>query len=146
MERKLGKGLEALIPERFRASEKVTNLNVASIKPNKFQPRKRFAEEKLKELMNSIKEKGIIQPVIVRPKDSGYELIAGERRFRAVKMLGYDQIPVLIKEVSDADSLELSLIENIQREELNPIEEAMAYRDLMEMRQGKKNDWTGGIL
>lgn len=132
MEKKLGKGLEALIPERLEQSEKISKIRVDSIKPNRLQPRKKFSEEKLKELMDSIKEKGVIQPVIVRPIEDGYELIAGERRFRAVKELGYEAIPAIVKDVNDADSLELSLIENIQREELNPIEEARAYKDLME--------------
>ncbi len=135
MEKRLGKGLGALIPEKSAISdavEKVAKIKISSIKPNKLQPRKKFDSEKLRELKDSIKEKGIIQPVIVRTIEDGYELIAGERRFRAVKELGYDEIPVIVKEVSDADSLELSLIENIQREELNPVEEANAYMDLIE--------------
>ncbi|UCD54668.1 MAG: ParB/RepB/Spo0J family partition protein [Candidatus Omnitrophota bacterium] len=135
MEKRLGKGLGALIPEKIATSdmaEKVDKIKISSIKPNKLQPRKKFNSEKLKELKDSIKEKGVIQPVIVRPNEDGYELIAGERRFRAVKELGYDEIPVIVKEVSDADSLELALIENIQREELNSIEEANAYMDLIE--------------
>ena len=137
LEKRLGKGLGALIPEKDTLSKEasadiVSKLKVDSISPNKFQPRKKFNEEKLKELKDSIREKGIIQPVIVRPTEDGYELIAGERRFRATKELGYEEIPAIIKDVSDADSLELSLIENIQREELNAVEEANAYRDLME--------------
>ncbi|MEE9500237.1 MAG: ParB/RepB/Spo0J family partition protein [Candidatus Omnitrophota bacterium] len=135
MEKRLGKGLGALIPEKIAASataEKISKIKINLIIPNKLQPRKKFATDKLRELKDSIKEKGIIQPVIVRTIEDGYELIAGERRFRAVKELGYDEIPAIVKEVSDADSLELSLIENIQREELNPVEEANAYMDLME--------------
>ena len=135
MEKRLGKGLGALIPEKIAASataEKISKIKINLIIPNKLQPRKKFAADKLKELKDSIKEKGIIQPVIVRTIEDGYELIAGERRFRAVKELGYDEIPAIVKEVSDADSLELSLIENIQREELNPVEEANAYMDLIE--------------
>jgi len=136
MNKRLGKGLGALIPEKAVSAvsdivEKVIKIKIDSIKPNKFQPRKKFNLEKLKELKDSIKEKGVIQPAIVRPNGEGYELIAGERRFRAVKELGYDEIPVIVKNVSDADSLELSLIENIQREELNPVEEANAYMDLL---------------
>ena len=135
MDRRLGKGLGALIPETTKEtieSDKIGKLKVSSIIPNKLQPRKKFDTTKLAELKNSIKEKGIIQPVIVRPTDDGgYELIAGERRFRAVKELGYDKIPVIIREVNDADSLEMALIENIQREELNPVEEASAYMELM---------------
>lgn len=134
MEKRLGKGLGALIPEKTAvdAGEKIGKIKVSSIQPNKMQPRKKFSNEKLKELKDSIKEKGIIQPVVVRPTDNGYELIAGERRFRAAKELGYENIPAIIKDVSDADSLELSLIENIQREELNPVEEANAYMELVE--------------
>ncbi|NQU95702.1 MAG: ParB/RepB/Spo0J family partition protein [Candidatus Omnitrophica bacterium] len=135
MEKKLGKGLGALIPKKVAdsvTSEKIGKIKVNAIKPNRLQPRKKFNPEKLKELKDSIKEKGVIQPIIVRPAEDGYELIAGERRFRAVKELGYEEIPTIIKEVSDADSLELALIENIQREELNPVEEAHAYMDLTE--------------
>ncbi len=135
MEKRLGKGLGALIPEKTIISdtaEMVVKIKINSIRPNRLQPRKKFATDKLKELKDSIKEKGVIQPVIVRTIEDGYELIAGERRFRAVKELGYSEIPAIMKEVSDADSLELSLIENIQREELNSIEEASAYMDLLE--------------
>jgi len=134
MEKRLGKGLGALIPEKTisEQSEKIGEIKVSSIKPNTLQPRKKFDNTKLQELKNSIKEKGIIQPVIVRPSGPGYELIAGERRFRAVRELGYEDIPAIIKDISDANSLELSLIENIQREELNPVEEARAYLELIE--------------
>jgi ParB family chromosome partitioning protein len=135
MEKRLGKGLDALIPDKAVISgsaEKISKLKVSSIAPNKFQPRKNFDDTKLSELKDSIKEKGIIQPVIVRSTEKGYELVAGERRFRAAKELGYAEIPAIVRDVNDADSLELSLIENIQREELNPVEEARAYMDLME--------------
>lgn len=135
MDRKLGKGLEALIPGKpvtAETDQKISQLKVSLITPNKFQPRKQFDNSKLEELKDSIKEKGIIQPIIVRAVGDGYELIAGERRFRAVKELGYEDIPAIVKDVSDADSLELSLIENIQREELNAVEEARAYKELME--------------
>lgn len=135
MERRLGRGLDALIPEKDKSTEstqEIGKLKVSLISPNRFQPRKTFNDSKLKELKESILEKGVIQPVIVRTTGEGYELIAGERRFRAVKELGYSEIPAIVKDVSDADSLELSLIENIQREELNPIEEANAYLDLVE--------------
>lgn len=134
MEKKaLGKGLSALIPPRevvFADSvsqEKITQLPISQIKTNKYQPRIEFNEEKLNDLIKSIKEKGIIQPVLVRKTHDGYELIAGERRLRAAKRLHFENIPAIIREVSDVDMLEISLIENIQREELNPIEEANAY-------------------
>ncbi|MFH1594675.1 MAG: ParB/RepB/Spo0J family partition protein [Candidatus Omnitrophota bacterium] len=136
MQKRLGKGLGALIPEQPIVAEKsagnIDNIDVKLIKPNKSQPRKKFDNEKLGELKDSIREKGIIQPIIVRPVEDGYELIAGERRLRAIKELGYEKIPAIIKEVSDADSLELALIENIQREGLNPVEEANAYKELVE--------------
>jgi len=135
MDKRLGKGLGALIPEKttvITALDKVQTAKISSIRPNQMQPRKRFDAEKLRELKDSIREKGLIQPVVVRPVEGGYELIAGERRFRAVQELGHEEIPVVIKEVSDADSLEMSIIENIQREELNPVEEANAYMDLVE--------------
>ncbi len=135
MEKRLGKGLGALIPDKPKEQNTesvVEKLKVSSIKPNKHQPRKKFNPEKLEDLKNSIKGKGMIQPIVVRPVEDGFELIAGERRFRAVKDLGYEEIPAIVKKVGDADSLEMALIENIQREELNPIEEANAYKELME--------------
>jgi ParB family chromosome partitioning protein len=127
----LGKGLSALIPERYEErEEKVSYVNLERIKPNPFQPRENFDQKKLEELISSIKEKGVLQPVIVRHKDVDYELIAGERRLRAAKALGMEEVPVIVKDVSDVDVLELSLIENIQREGLNPIEEAKAFKRL----------------
>lgn len=129
----LGKGLSALIPPRdvvfveTEKQEKVSYIPLSQLKTNKYQPRVQFNEEKLSELIKSIKEKGVIQPVLVRKVHDGYELIAGERRLRAAKRLQLENIPAIIKEVSDVDALEISLIENIQREELNPIEEANAF-------------------
>ncbi|MBL7071504.1 MAG: ParB/RepB/Spo0J family partition protein [Candidatus Omnitrophica bacterium] len=135
MEKKaLGKGLSALIPERVEETHKNVSdslVNVNRIKPNPFQPRENFDKKRLDELVQSIREKGVIQPVIVREKDGDYELIAGERRLRAAKELDLTQIPIIVKEVSDVGALELSLIENIQREELNAIEEAKAFNRLM---------------
>lgn len=137
MERKaLGKGISALIPEKEKAlekSERIVNVQVSGISTSRYQPREFFKKEKLDELVSSIKEKGIVQPVLVRETQDGrYELIAGERRLRAVKQLGFEVIPAIIKKVdSDVDLLELSLIENIQREGLNPIEEAHAYQRLI---------------
>lgn len=136
MERKaLGKGLSALIPDKIENTaqeEGAAFVNVDRIKPNPFQPREKFDKKRFEELISSIREKGIIQPIIVRPKEGNYELIAGERRLRAAKELGIREIPIIVKEVSDADALELSLIENIQREELNPIEEAKAFQRLID--------------
>lgn len=135
MEKKaLGKGLSALIPqkevsiENSAGQEKVLDLAISKIKTNKYQPRFDFNEEKLSDLVNSIKEKGIVQPVLVRAAQEGYELIAGERRLRAAKKVGLESIPAIIKNVDDLNMLEISLIENIQREGLNPIEEARAFQ------------------
>ena len=131
MTQKLGKGLDALIPDLGERKEKVVYLKIEDITPSRYQPRERFDEAKLSELTASIREKGVIQPVLVRPKGDGkYELIAGERRLRAVRSLEIKEMPALVREVEDVDALEISLIENIQREELNPIDEAHAYRRL----------------
>jgi ParB family chromosome partitioning protein len=134
MERRaLGKGIEALIPEKeSTGSDKIIFVQTEKIKPNPLQPREDFEPESLNELTQSIKEKGIIQPVLVRRQGDGFELIAGERRWRACSQLGMKEIPVIVKDVDDEDSLELSLIENIQRQNLNPIEEARAYHYLMD--------------
>lgn len=140
MERKaLGKGLSALIPERVvggnERKEEIVYVHSEEIKPNPFQPRENFDPQSIEELAQSIKEKGVIQPLLVRRKGDNYELIAGERRLRAAKSLGLKEIPIIVRDVSDQDSLELALIENIQREELNPIEEAHAYQHLMDKFQ-----------
>jgi len=134
MERKvLGKGISALIPEKESGKEeKVLYVSPEEIKPNPLQPREIFDTQGMEDLIQSIKEKGLIQPLLVRRRQDAYELIAGERRLRAAKSLGIKEIPVIIKNVEDQDSLELALIENIQRENLNPIEEARAYQYLVE--------------
>lgn len=139
MERKgLGRGLSALIPERefspglVETKEKIIYLSVEAVRPNPYQPRENFDHESLEDLIASIKEKGIIQPILVRSTSSGFELIAGERRLRAAKSLQIREIPAIIKEVKDEESLELALIENIQRQNLNPIEEALAFKHLIE--------------
>ena len=138
--RGLGRGLGALIPEReieehsqgSIPKEHIRYLPVEQIKPNPYQPRENFDSQSLEELVASIKEKGIIQPIIVRHSASGYELIAGERRWRAAKSLNLKEIPVIVRQAKDEESLELALIENIQRQNLSPIEEAHAYKHLME--------------
>jgi ParB family chromosome partitioning protein len=134
MEKRLGKGLDALIPEDLsKGKEKVGKIRLTDIVPNPFQPRKRFGQEKMEELVNSIREKGVIQPILVRPAGSGYEIVAGERRWRAAQQLQVDEIPAIIRrDITDVNSLEISLIENVQREELNPIEEAEAYQELID--------------
>ncbi len=128
----LGKGLSALIPEQKKSNE-VLELDVNIISPNDYQPRKTFNDKALTDLISSIKEKGVIQPVIVRRiSDKSYQLIAGERRWRASKAAGLKKIPVIIKDVAPVEALELALIENIQREDLNPLETAEAFQRLIQ--------------
>jgi ParB family chromosome partitioning protein len=132
----LGKGLAALIPEKqssdFEGKRALHFCGIEEVQPNPFQPRKAFDDEHLQELVGSIREKGILQPLVVRRKGEGYELIAGERRWRAAQKAGIKEVPILIKDVPDSEILELSLIENIQREDLNPIEEAEAFKRLID--------------
>lgn len=137
----LGKGLDSLIPEHSvrRKAEKTEQkpeknellLKITDIEPNREQPRKHFDEDALLELSDSIKQFGIIQPLIVQKKEDHYEIIAGERRWRAAKMAGLKEVPAIIKSYTDREILEISLIENIQRENLNPIDEARAYKKLL---------------
>lgn len=132
--RALGRGLGALIREGVPLAPLPAERRVplADIRPNPRQPRRFFDEERIAELAESIRQQGILQPLVVRKAENGYELIIGERRFRAAQRAGLDRVPVVVKEASDAESLEMALVENIQREELTPIEEALAYRQLME--------------
>ncbi len=138
MERKaLGKGIGALIPRKepeieTGKREEVLYLKLGQIRPNPFQPRVDFDDQGMQDLTQSIKEKGVIQPILVRRSGDNYELIAGERRFRAANLLNLQEIPAIVKNVEDRDSLEIALIENIQRESLNPIEEAHAYQFLID--------------
>ncbi|MDO8445321.1 MAG: ParB/RepB/Spo0J family partition protein [Deltaproteobacteria bacterium] len=126
----LGRGIGALLPTD-EEDKKLITCGIEEIVPNRYQPRKVFDSEKLKELAASIKGNGVIQPLLARRTDSGYELIAGERRWRAAQMAGLRDVPVIIREVRDTEMLELALIENIQRAELNPIEEAEGYQKLV---------------
>jgi ParB family chromosome partitioning protein len=143
----LGKGLSALIPEKkvrldiddVQSEQKqtqngqVVHLDVVSIDYNSFQPRQEYDLNKLEKLKSSIEERGVLQPILVRAKSNGrYEVIAGERRLRAVQLLKLPKIPVIVRELTDHECLVLALIENVQREDLNPIEEAMAYKRLVE--------------
>jgi ParB family chromosome partitioning protein len=132
-QRGLGRGLDALIPATAAQdiNETVMEIPIDEIKPNKFQPRREFDEEALFELSQSIAQYGIIQPIVVRKLLNGYELVAGERRWRASKKAGLKTIPAVIKDYTDGEMTEIALIENLQRQDLNPIEEAMAYRRLM---------------
>ena len=129
----LGKGLGALIPDEEVVEEKnsIDLIDINRIKPNSKQPRKNFDEEKISNLAKSIKDNGIIQPLVLKECGNDYEIIAGERRWRAAKLAGIKSIPAVIMELTDQKVLEVSLIENIQREDLNPIEEALAFKRLI---------------
>lgn len=131
----LGKGLGALIPDEIEKKQKKDNnemlISINLIKSNENQPRKAFDSEKIAELAESIKHHGIVQPIIIRKDVDDYIIVAGERRWRAAKLLGLKEVPAVIMELSDKQVLEISLIENIQRENLNPIEEAIAYKQLL---------------
>ncbi len=133
----LGKGLGALIPQgagepRTPAGDGYREIPIASIQPNKYQPRDVFDEEALGALADSIREVGLLQPVLVRPAGDGFELIAGERRWRAARRVGLQVIPALVRETDDNTALEQALVENLQRDDLNPLEEASAYQQLIE--------------
>ena len=133
MSKRLGKGLGALINSNLlEEGEQVNDVPVNQIRPNPYQPRKEFEPEALQELTASIKEHGIIQPLIVRKSIKGYELVAGERRLRAAKEAGLAKVPVVVKPYTDQQIMEIALIENLQRENLNPIEEAEAYQKLLD--------------
>nr|WP_152802912.1 ParB/RepB/Spo0J family partition protein [Alkalibaculum sporogenes] len=137
----MGKGLNALIPEA--ADKNVDNnieIDIQEIVPNKSQPRKEFNQEKLQELSDSIAQHGIIQPIIVSKIENGFQIIAGERRWRAAMKAGMKTIPVVIKEISDKEVMEIALIENLQREDLNDIEEAIAYKQLMDKHALTQNE------
>jgi len=130
----LGKGLGAIFPDILNDSDKKKSVTcgIEELRPNRYQPRKTFNDEKQKDLIASIKSSGIIQPIIVRKDLLGYEIIAGERRWRAAQAAGLKDVPVIIREATDKEAAEISLIENIQREELNPLEEAEAYNTLID--------------
>jgi len=137
--RGLGKGLDSLIPantEKKNSSVKEENkpdsiVKITKVEPNREQPRKNFDEDALQELADSIKQFGLLQPILVQDKKDHYEIIAGERRWRAAKLAGLKEVPVIIKNYTEQEIVEISLIENIQREDLNPIEEALAYKRLL---------------
>ena len=138
--RGLGRGLSALIGEetpiaRNEAPKGGRTIPIAFLKPNRFQPRKTFAQDELNDLANSIREKGVLQPILVRPiagEANAFEIVAGERRWRAAQLAKLHDVPVVVRELSDAESLELAIIENVQRANLNAIEEAAAYHELMD--------------
>ena len=132
-ERKLGRGFDQLLDgEVSYTGEEVLQVPLEAITPNRFQPRREYSDEAFEHLKSSIARDGILQPVVLRPAESGYELIAGERRWRAARDLDLEVIPAIVRQADDERALELALIENIQREDLNPIDRANAYRRLME--------------
>lgn len=133
MSKALGRGLSALIPEvdNNLDSDKIVDMDILKIKYNSLQPRSHYDKNSLEELKASIKDKGILQPILVRARQNGYEVVAGERRLRAAQELQMTNIPVLIKDLSDQEALVIALVENIQREQLNPIEEAEAFQKLI---------------
>ena len=130
----LGKGLDAIfIDNEPEESNSSITLKISEIEPNKSQPRKEFDENAFAELADSIAQHGVLQPLLVRPiADGGYQIVAGERRWRASRMAGLTEVPVVIRELTDSETMELALIENLQREDLSPVEEAMGYKQLME--------------
>ena len=128
----LGTGLSALFDDNTTDTISSMTVRLSDIEPNRDQPRKVFNEESITSLAESIKEHGMLQPILVRPFRSGYQIIAGERRWRAARMLGLSEVPVQIREMDDQQAMQIALIENLQRENLNPVEEAEGYKDLCE--------------
>ncbi|MGE5572501.1 MAG: ParB/RepB/Spo0J family partition protein [Bacteroidota bacterium] len=142
----LGKGLSALIPDMEpEAVERVQDLPIDRIQPNPYQPRKRFDDARLGELAESIRVHGIVQPLVVRKAGDGYELVVGQRRLLAAKMAGLAEVPVVVSDLGDAEMIQVALIENLQREDLNPMEEAESYRRLVE-EFGLTQDELAGVL
>ncbi|SDJ56150.1 ParB/RepB/Spo0J family partition protein [Salimicrobium halophilum] len=132
MAKGLGKGLNAFFSEaEATEEEQIQELSVKKCRPNPYQPRKEFSEEAIEELKSSIEEYGILQPLIVRKSIKGYEIVVGERRFRAAKKAGLEKVPAVVREMTDQQMMELALLENLQREDLSPLEEGAAYRNLM---------------
>lgn len=128
----LGKGLDALFEENQSSESKPVSVRISQIEPNKDQPRKEFDQDALDDLADSIRTYGLLQPLVVRPLEKGYQLVAGERRWRASRIAGLTEVPVIIKELTDAETAEIAMVENLQREDLNPIEEAAGYKALMD--------------
>ena len=128
----LGMGMDALFSQN-ETKKQASTLRLTEIFPNKAQPRTDFDDEAIKELSDSIKQHGVLQPLLVRPMPTGgYQIVAGERRWRASRLAGLTEVPVYIKELTDEQTAQLALVENLQREDLNPVEEAVGYKELME--------------
>jgi len=141
----LGRGLASLIPQRSSGQAGILEIPTARIRPNPHQPRKRFDPDSLATLMTSIKEHGVIQPILVTETLDGYQLVAGERRLRAAQAAGLDRIPAVVRQLADRDQLELALVENLQREDLDPIETADAYRRLIQEFGFTQDDLAGRV-
>ena len=152
----LGKGLDSLIPAKKEDKKTLpiekkedkgveTMVKITKVEPNRLQPRKNFDEDALQELADSIKQFGVISPILVQDRKDHYEIIAGERRWRAAKMAGLKEVPVIIRDYSEQEIVEISLIENIQREDLNPIEEALAYKRLLDEFHLKQDELADRI-
>lgn len=139
--RGLGRGLDALIPEvRVEPGERLQQVAVSAIQPNPYQPRRSFDEQALRELAESITAHGVLQPLVVRERPGGYDLVAGERRWRAAQIAGLSDVPVVVRSFDDGRLLEIALVENLQREDLNPIEEAEAIAALSAQRELRQED------
>ena len=132
MAKNLGSGLDFLFSDNTSDVQVKKTLRTSEIEPNRDQPRKVFSDEAIPALADSIREHGMLQPILVRPIGGGYQIVAGERRWRAARMLGLDEVPVTIRELSDLETMQIAIIENLQRENLNPVEEAAGYNDLIE--------------
>ncbi|RMF86514.1 MAG: ParB/RepB/Spo0J family partition protein [Nitrospirae bacterium] len=143
--RALGRGLEALIPQPAAAREGVRMVAIGDLRPNPKQPRKAFSEEGLESLAASIRNHGVLLPLVARPTAHGFEIVAGERRWRAAQRAGLKEVPVLVRQVEEAESLELALVENLQREDLNPIEVARAYEQLQEERGWTQEELAAAV-
>lgn len=129
----LGNGLDSLFEDNTSEIQVKRTLRISEIEPNRSQPRKNFSDEAISALADSIQEHGMLQPILVRPLNTGgYQIVAGERRWRAARMLGLDEVPVNIRELSDMETMQIAIIENLQRENLNPVEEAAGYNELIE--------------
>ena len=142
----LGMGLGALLNDNASEVQGKSTLRISEIEPNRLQPRKDFDEEAIASLADSIKDHGLLQPIVVRPYGRAYQIVAGERRWRAARVAGLGEVPVVIKEFSDSEAMQIALIENLQRENLNPVEEALGYRELSEkydMTQESIAEMTG---
>ena len=142
----LGMGLGALFSDNASEVQGKSTLRISEIEPNRLQPRKDFDEEAIASLADSIKDHGLLQPIVVRPYGRAYQIVAGERRWRAARVAGLGEVPVVIKEFSDSEAMQIALIENLQRENLNPVEEALGYRELSEkydMTQESIAEMTG---